>query len=109
MNIHALLVNRFKQALEEMGVEDAPVPISRSARPEFGEYQFNGAMALAKKLGQKPRDIADTIVAQVNLNDVADKLEVAGPGFINIHLSYYNRYNGIGHKTTVRSYAYAVD
>lgn len=87
MNIYALLVSRFTQALDEMGVENAPVPIARSARPEFGEYQFNGAMALAKQLKQKPRDIADKIVEQVKLDDVAQKLEVAGPGFINIHLN----------------------
>ena len=87
MNIHALLVSRFKEALTELNAADAPVPVARSARPEFGEYQFNGAMALAKKLKQKPRDIADKIVELVKLNDVADKLEVAGPGFINIHLS----------------------
>ncbi|MEW9798189.1 arginine--tRNA ligase [Alteromonas sp. CYL-A6] len=87
MNIHALLVNRFSEALEKMGVENAPVPVARSARPEFGEYQFNGAMALAKQLKQKPRDIAQTILDNVNLSDVADKLEIAGPGFINIHLS----------------------
>ena len=87
MNIHSLLVSRFSQALEEMGVTNAPVPVSRSARPEFGEYQFNGAMALAKQLKQKPRDIADNILSVVNLDDIAAKLEVAGPGFINIHLS----------------------
>ncbi len=87
MNIHALLVSRFKEALTELNAADAPVPVARSARPEFGEYQFNGAMALAKKLKQKPRDIADKIVELVKLDDVADKLEVAGPGFINIHLS----------------------
>lgn len=87
MNIHALLISRFKEALTELNAADAPVPIARSARPEFGEYQFNGAMALAKKLKQKPRDIADKIVELVKMDDVADKLEVAGPGFINIHLS----------------------
>ena len=70
-----------------MGVENAPVPVSRSARPEFGEYQFNGAMALAKQLKQKPRDIADKIVETVKLDDIASKLEVAGPGFINVHLN----------------------
>ncbi len=86
MNIHALLVNRFAEALEKLDVTDAPVPVSRSARPEFGEYQFNGAMALAKKLKQKPRDIAGRILEAVTLDDVADKLEIAGPGFINIHL-----------------------
>lgn len=87
MNIHALLVNRFSEALEKIGVENAPIPVSRSARPEFGEYQFNGAMALAKQLKQKPRDIADKIVEEINLSDVASKLEVAGPGFINVHLN----------------------
>ncbi|MBT82378.1 MAG: arginine--tRNA ligase [Alteromonadaceae bacterium] len=87
MNIHALLVSRFSEALEKLGAENAPVPVARSSRPEFGEYQFNGAMALAKQLRQKPRDIAEKIVELVNLDDVASKLEVAGPGFINVHLS----------------------
>lgn len=87
MNIHALLISRFTEALAAMGVENAPVPVTRSARPEFGEYQFNGAMALAKQLKQKPRDIAEQIVEKVTLDDVASKLEIAGPGFINIHIS----------------------
>ncbi|OFC68846.1 arginine--tRNA ligase [Alteromonas confluentis] len=87
MNIHALLVSRFSEALDKLGAENAPVPVARSSRPEFGEYQFNGAMALAKQLRQKPRDIAEKIVELVNLDAVASKLEVAGPGFINVHLS----------------------
>jgi len=65
---------------------DAPVPITRSTKPEFGEYQFNGAMALAKRLKQKPRDIASQLVEVIELQDLAEPLEVAGPGFINIHL-----------------------
>ncbi len=86
MNIHHLLSARFTQAIQAMGIEDAPIPISRSTRPDFGEYQFNGAMALAKKLKQKPRDIAEEILKHVDLQDLAEKLEIAGPGFINIHL-----------------------
>jgi arginyl-tRNA synthetase len=86
MNIHHLLSARFSQAIQAMGIQDAPIPLSRSTRPDFGEYQFNGAMALAKQLKQKPRDIAEQILANVKLDDVASKLEVAGPGFINIHL-----------------------
>jgi arginyl-tRNA synthetase len=86
MNIHNLLSARFSQAIQAMGIDDARIPLSRSTRPDFGEYQFNGAMALAKQLKQKPRDIADQILANVKLDDVASKLEVAGPGFINIHL-----------------------
>lgn len=87
MNIHALLITRFSQALSDMGITDAPVPVARSGRPEFGEYQFNGAMALAKQLKQKPRDIAEKILEHVKLDDIASKLEIAGPGFINVHLA----------------------
>lgn len=86
MNIHHLLSARFSQAIQAMGIEDAPIPLSRSTRPDFGEYQFNGAMALAKRLKQKPRDIAQQILEHVRLDDIASKLEIAGPGFINIHL-----------------------
>ncbi len=88
MNIQHLLLARFKAALIAIDApEDAPTPLTRSTRPEFGEYQFNGAMALAKILKQKPRDIAEKLVAAVKLDDIAHKLEIAGPGFINIHLS----------------------
>ena len=87
MNIQQVLTQRFTRALADMEITDAPVPLSRSTRPEFGEYQFNGAMALAKRLKQKPRDIAEKILAHVKLDDIASKLELAGPGFINIHLN----------------------
>jgi arginyl-tRNA synthetase len=86
MNIHHLLSDRFTQAINAMGISDAPIPLSRSTKPDFGEYQFNGAMALAKQLRQKPRDIAQQILDHVTLDDIAQKLEIAGPGFINIHL-----------------------
>lgn len=87
MNIQQLLVNRFTQALSQMGHNDAPVPVAKSAKQGFGEYQFNGAMGLAKKLKSNPREIAQQIIEAVDLGDIADKIDVAGPGFINIHLS----------------------
>jgi arginyl-tRNA synthetase len=88
MNIQALLVERFKQAMLEIGApEDAPTPLTRSTKTGFGDYQFNGAMALAKSLRQKPRDIAEKLVEAVKVDDIAQQLEVAGPGFINIHLN----------------------
>lgn len=88
MNLHTVLLERFKAALVAIGApENSPAPLSKSTRPEFGEYQFNGAMALAKVLKQKPRDIAEKIVSVVDLDGIVDKLEVAGPGFINIYLS----------------------
>ncbi len=87
MNLSALLIERFTAALSSLGYSDAKVPLSRSTRPEFGDYQFNGAMALAKQLKKNPREIAQQVVDAVALKDIADKLEIAGPGFINIHLS----------------------
>lgn len=88
MNIQQLLLTRFKAALQAIGApENSPAPLTQSTRAGFGHYQFNGAMALAKVLKQKPRDIAQSIVDVVELNDVAGKLDIAGPGFINIHLS----------------------
>lgn len=90
MNLHTILLEKFRAALTKIGApENSPAPLSRSTRAEFGEYQFNGAMALAKVLGKKPRDIAQQIVDVVELADVAEKLEIAGPGFINIHLNPY--------------------
>ena len=87
MNIQALLVAKFTEAVNNLGLENAAIPVSRSTRPEFGDYQFNGAMALSKKLKKAPRDIAQQIVDSVDLLDIAAKLEIAGPGFINIHIA----------------------
>ncbi|WP_100642048.1 arginine--tRNA ligase [Alteromonas facilis] len=87
MNLHALITQRFQHALEQLGFDNSKVPLSRSTRPEFGDYQFNGAMALAKSEKKNPREIAQLIVDAVDMQGMADKLEIAGPGFINIHLS----------------------
>ncbi len=87
MNVFQLVQDRFKQALTKIeGAENAPAPLARSTRPEFGEYQFNGAMALAKMLKQNPRQIAQQILDVVELDDVAESLDIAGPGFINVKL-----------------------
>lgn len=87
MNIQAILVERFTAALAKLDAADAPVPVSKSTRPEFGEYQFNGAMGLAKRLRCSPRDVAQQILDVVELDDIAQQCDIAGPGFINIHLS----------------------
>jgi arginyl-tRNA synthetase len=86
MNLHTLLLARFQAALSAIGApEGTAAPLSRSTRVGFGHYQFNGAMALTKVLKQNPRDIAQKIVDAVELYDEVEKLEVAGPGFINIY------------------------
>jgi len=61
--------------------------LSLSNRPEFGDYQANGVMGAAKKLKTNPRELATKVVAELDLDGIASKVELAGPGFINIHLS----------------------
>jgi arginyl-tRNA synthetase len=87
MNLQTFLLEKFKAALTAIGApENSPAPLSRSTRVGFGHYQFNGAMALSKVLKQNPREIAQKIVDTVELDNEVEKLEIAGPGFINIHL-----------------------
>ncbi len=86
MHIQKLLIKRFETALDNLGYKDAPIPLAKSNREGFGDYQFNGAMALAKRAKMAPRDIAQQIIDKVSIDDLAQKVEIAGPGFINIHL-----------------------
>ena len=64
--------------------------LNRCADPKFGDYQANFAMSLAKTLGQKPRDVAEAMTADILAADkekMLAKVEVAGPGFLNFTLS----------------------
>ena len=87
MNIRQLLDDRITAALHTLGAPETVTAIVKpSARPEFGDYQANGVMAAAKQLKTNPRELATRLLAALDLSDMAEKLEVAGPGFINIHL-----------------------
>ncbi|NDJ58028.1 arginine--tRNA ligase [Enterobacteriaceae bacterium 4M9] len=87
MNIQALLSDKVSQALIAAGAPaDCEPQVRQSAKPQFGDYQANGVMAIAKKMGMAPRQLAEQVVAQLNLTDIASKVEIAGPGFINIFL-----------------------
>jgi arginyl-tRNA synthetase len=57
------------------------------ARPEFGDYQVNGIMAAAKMVGTRPRDMAAKVVSAADVSDLAEKVEIAGPGFINVTIA----------------------
>ncbi|MGH3390623.1 MAG: arginine--tRNA ligase [Actinomadura sp.] len=54
---------------------------------QFADFQANVALPLAKRLGRKPRDVANEIVAKLDVSDVCTGLEVSGPGFVNLTLS----------------------
>ena len=88
MSIKDLLNKRIKAAMNDVGVPSKCSPsISESIRPEFGDFQANGVMAAAKVMGSNPRQVALDVIAKLDLKGIAEKIEIAGPGFINIHLS----------------------
>ncbi len=87
MNIQALLSEKISQALIAAGAPaDCEPQVRQSAKVQFGDYQANGVMAVAKKLGMAPRQLAEQVLTHLDLNGIASKTEIAGPGFINIFL-----------------------
>ena len=57
-----------------------------SQNPKFGDFQANCAMSLAKERNAKPRDVAAEIVERLDVSDLCEEPEIAGPGFINLKL-----------------------
>ncbi|HQR07464.1 MAG TPA: arginine--tRNA ligase [Gemmatales bacterium] len=88
MNLQTLLQARFHAATALLTGESSvrADSIKPTKDPRFGDYQANGAMALAKQLGKKPQEVAKELIANLDLTGL-DTPEVAGPGFINIRLA----------------------
>lgn len=87
MNIKELLSSKTQAAMVALGLPaDTNTAVTVSTKVEFGDYQINGAMAAAKLLKTNPRALAEQLVQQLDVADMAEKVEIAGPGFINISL-----------------------
>ena len=87
MNIKELLSAKTQAAMVALGLPaDTNTAVTISTKVEFGDYQINGAMAAAKLLKTNPRALAEQLVQQLDLADMAEKVEIAGPGFINVTL-----------------------
>jgi arginyl-tRNA synthetase len=88
MNILTELKARFRGVLADL--DDDPAELLAMIRPaqdpRFGDYQANCAMPLGNRLGKSPRDVAAEIVNQLDLSDICETPEIAGPGFINLRL-----------------------
>jgi len=84
MKLKLQLDQIIKEAFSNAGIEAEPIAVSEATKPEFGDYQFNGAMALSKQLRKKPREIAQQIVEAIDTTGLISKTEIAGPGFINL-------------------------
>ncbi|MEI8138307.1 MAG: arginine--tRNA ligase [bacterium] len=77
----------FQKTLPEVTEGWWAIGVVATTSAEFGDYQCNHSMGFAKQLKKNPRQIADTVVKQAVPIDAVAKLEIAGPGFINITLN----------------------
>lgn len=76
------------RALASIGVDDVKPRFERPRDPAHGEWATNVAMTLASRLGKAPRQIAEQLSANLDLEAAGvTSVEVAGPGFLNFHLS----------------------
>lgn len=71
------------------GLENSNANVITASKPEFGDYQANGVMAIAKQQKTNPRELAARVIEHIDCeaDQFIDRVEIAGPGFINIHLS----------------------
>ena len=86
-NLEELLYERLAPAFAAVAGDAADPAIHRS---QYADFQADGALALARRLGRSPRDIAAAVVAESNLDDLCSTVEISGPGFININLYLAN-------------------
>jgi len=82
----ALFHSAVQAAFPELG--EFSLEVERPKNPEHGHYAVNSALQLAKRLGKKPRDIADAMVRAIPANDLIASVDIAGPGFVNIRLTH---------------------
>jgi len=91
----------FEKTIQKLygDYDTKPLEISIATKEGFGDYQSNFAMMNSKIIGKNSKEIAQEIMSNIEENDVIDKLEMAGPGFINIFLKneflggYIKKYN----------------
>jgi arginyl-tRNA synthetase len=83
----AELNRRIASAFAAAGVKAEFAIATPSARPDLADWQSNGALAAAKQLGRVPRQLAEEVAARLASDAGFAKIEVAGPGFINLTLA----------------------
>ena len=87
MTISSILESRLVEAMRSLDLPTDCSPVLKpSTNPKFGDYQANGVMAAAKRLGKNPHQLAQNIIDKADLAGIACKTDIAGPGFINIEI-----------------------
>ena len=87
------LISLIKQALsaQNIAVNAADIQLTRTKDASHGDFATNIAMILSKTLAQKPRELAEKIIAHLPANANVKKVEIAGPGFINFFLALFKK------------------
>lgn len=90
----------FSQAIAQLKADDVipadhevDVQFERTRQKEHGDFATNVAMTLAKPARRNPRELADLLVAAIPSDNLITKVEIAGPGFINLFLAQDARYS----------------
>ena len=97
-NFIELQEEKLKKVINDLNYNVMCVKLNISSFPEISDYQYNGAMSLAKEYKKNPREIAQEIVDKLDKSDI-EKISIDGPGFINITfkneslIKYINGYN----------------
>jgi arginyl-tRNA synthetase len=91
-----LIRAELARAARALGVEDAEPIITRPSDPAFGDWASNFAMTLARPLKQKPRDVAEKLIAAMDKSAAGvSSAEIAGPGFINFRVDQAQAAQGL--------------
>ncbi|MGH2723942.1 MAG: arginine--tRNA ligase [Actinomycetota bacterium] len=85
-----LILEAVRAARDELGLDRVPseVEVIRPRQKEHGDYATNVALAVGSAIGRSPREVAEVLVRHLPESDVVAKVEVAGPGFINIFVAH---------------------
>jgi arginyl-tRNA synthetase len=86
MKLYQQVATEVEKAFSAAGLTEHPIVLQPAKNRDFGDYQINGVMGAAKKTRQNPRELAQKVADALQANSLIATAEVAGPGFINLHL-----------------------
>ena len=81
-----ILEKRISAAIQNVTGQSSPALVRVSTDAKFGDYQANGVMAAAKQAKTNPRQLAEQVVGALEIDDICEPPEIAGPGFINLRI-----------------------
>jgi arginyl-tRNA synthetase len=84
--IESALQSAAREVLTDLPATEISKILVRPCDPKFGDYQSNALMSLAKQRKMNPRQLAEKVLAKLNVSEICEKVEIAGAGFLNFRL-----------------------